>query len=527
MDRVFMNENDIPEIRRSRWVDNFFRPVLIVVMIMCLNLSLVNFVRLFNPAWNGLYFLLAMLLTTVEAIYSYRVLKHWRSRGISLLRYRLAELMVLLLLLKLIHFAGMSLPEIQAELWRLWFDPLSFIGFEFYMMLTLALVAWVAATATIADFEALYDPYTFRTDSIIPLDDLRSRFLWGGVALVLISGITHGAARSGFSGLTDWQRPSLSGIIFNVLVYFTLGLVLLSQANLTRLMVRWRVQKIEVEPTLVKQWGKYALAFLTLVTGVVFILPTGYTLGFLASAALVITYILDWITFILQFLVFLFILPFAWLFSLLEETPIEPEIVPPSPPPEFGGLGGPTPLPWLEALRSLIFWLVILAGAGYLLRAYFADHPELLPSLRRFRLFNFVFELIRQLWHTLRGTARAGLRLIPRRTPAKEGDLSAGSGLSRAWFGRLSPRERILYYYRNILRRAESRRWYQTPYEYEPDLEQTVPQAQTEVHNVTEAFVHARYSRATWNEMQADSVKQQWQRIKQELRRRRKGRPAD
>ncbi len=531
MGTVYMNENDVPDIRRSPWVDNFFRPLMIVTMIMCVNFSLVNLVRLINPGWNGTYFLLGMLLTTVEAIYSYRVLKHWRSRGISLFRYRLAELIVLILLLKLLNFAGKSISQIWTELQLMWHDPLDFITIEFYIVLTLALIAWMAATYTIADFEALYDPYTFRTDSILPLNDLRSRFFWGGIALVFISGISHTAIRSGFTSLTNLQRPSLGGIIVNVLLYFTLGLVLLSQANLTRLLVRWRVQKISVAPDMVKQWGKYALAFLSLTTLIVFFLPTGYTLGFLASVAVIIQYLVELLAFILQLLAFLILLPFAWLFSLMDQTTLEGSFSPPAPPPELTPPADSGSIPWLDAVRSLVFWLLGMAMVGYLLRVYLADHPNLIPALKKLRLLGLLIKLLEQMWQQLRVLARTGLELFPTAAAPQHKDEAA----SPAWgqnlfkFGRLSPRQRILYYYRNVLKRvagqerAHQRRKHQTPYEYEPELGQTVPDSQVAVNELTEAFVHARYSSAVFDGDEAAVVKQKWQQIKRELKKRKAG----
>ena len=178
-------ENEVIEIKRNPWVENFFRPLLITVMIMCFNIALVNLARLINPTWRSTYFLVAMLLTTVEAIYSYRVLKHWRSRGISVARYRLTEWAVLLLVLKIVDMVGEPLPQIWADLQALWRDPLNnLIDIEFYILLSLALLAWTIATNTMADFEALHDPWTFRSDNILPLDDLAARFFWGGIFLV-------------------------------------------------------------------------------------------------------------------------------------------------------------------------------------------------------------------------------------------------------------------------------------------------------------------------------------------------------
>ncbi|MCL4302587.1 MAG: DUF4129 domain-containing protein [Anaerolineae bacterium] len=517
-------EDELLEVKPHPWADNFFRPLLLTVMIMCFNIALVNLVRLFNPAWNGAYFLLGMLLTTVEAIYSYRVLKLYRSRGGSLLRYRLAEAAVLILLLKLLHLAGKPLPQMMVEVQALWQDPESFINLEFYVVLILAAVAWLAATHTMEDFEALRDPYIFRTDSISPLDELASRFFWGGGLLVLISGVTQWVARSGWSSLADWQRPSLGGVILNVLVYFTLGLAMLSQAHLTSLLLRWRIQRINVAPNLVKQWAKYGLIFLGLVLAAAFVLPTGYTLGFLASASILVILLIDVVLFLIQLLILLLTLPLAWLLSLLGQAPAErfsgmPELpVLPEPAPSAA------PLPWLEALRSLIFWLLAAAIAGYFLKIYLADHPELVKALKRFKPLGFLAGLLNYLWQKLTGLAQAGLELLPHRLVLTGQGQNEGPGKYRRWAGLsgLSPRERILYYYLNIVERAARqgtvRQKHQTPFEFEPDLSQVVPEAQPAVNLLTQAFVRARYSQEAFEETQAGLVKVLWQQIRRALK---------
>jgi hypothetical protein len=189
-----ITQDEIINIKRNRWADNFFRPLLLTTMIMCLNISIVSLVRLANPAWRGTYFLMGMLLTAVEAIYSYRILQQRRSRGISVLRYRLAEAALLVLLLKLLSFMDKPLASISTELQAMWQSPATFFNLEFYIILVLASLVWSAATQTIADFEALYDPYS---DNRMPLNSLAERFFWGGGLLVVISGITQWVARSG------------------------------------------------------------------------------------------------------------------------------------------------------------------------------------------------------------------------------------------------------------------------------------------------------------------------------------------
>jgi hypothetical protein len=79
-----------------------------------------------------------------------------------------------------------------------------------------------------------------------------------------------------------------------------------------------------------------------------------------------------------------------------------------------------------------------------------------------------------------------------------------------------------LYYYLNILQRAEqhgpARRKDQTPYEYEPELSEAVPEARPAVNLLTQAFVQARYSQEAFAESQAKLVKVLWQQVRRELR---------
>ena len=61
MDTLDLTEDKFNHLKRNPWADYLFRPVAITVMIMCLAVSVVNLVRLVNPVWNGIYFLLARL----------------------------------------------------------------------------------------------------------------------------------------------------------------------------------------------------------------------------------------------------------------------------------------------------------------------------------------------------------------------------------------------------------------------------------------------------------------------------------
>jgi hypothetical protein len=84
-----------------------------------------------------------------------------------------------------------------------------------------------------------------------------------------------------------------------------------------------------------------------------------------------------------------------------------------------------------------------------------------------------------------------------------------------------------LYYYLNIVERAARhgavRHKHQTPFEYETDLSQAVPEVQPAVNLLTEAFVRARYSQESFEETQAGLVKVLWQQIRGALKTKTRG----
>ncbi|MCB9100426.1 MAG: DUF4129 domain-containing protein [Anaerolineales bacterium] len=512
---------ELLEVNRDPWTDNFFRPLMIVTMIMCLNVSIVNLVRQVNPNWSGIYFLLAMLITTIEGIYAYRLSLRYRASVDSRLRFRLAEAVVLIVLIKLLNLLQKPLTVAGAELRAIWDMPHLFFTTEFYVSVTLAFLAWAMATATIADFEYLYDPYI---DNRLTLQSLIARFFWGGIILVLISGVTHTIAQFGLDSLTNLRRPALGGVIFNALLYFAVGLILLSQVNLTRLLVRWRLQHLTPPPHFTRNWAKYAFIFWGLVMVIAFLLPTHYTLGFLRTAGLVVQFIIAILVFLVQLLIILVTIPVLWLLSLIGfDTPTTPPPLPSPPPVAPPSAEGGYP-PWWEILRSLLFWLVALGVLGYFIKIYLEDHAGTLQSLKKFKLFDWLLRLWAVLWRSLRGWAEAGLALLPSRELSFRPVKPVSTSRLRNWLNlrQASARQRVLYYYLNILNRAEQaglhRRESQTPYEYEPSLQESIPTVETEIHDVTDTFVRARYSPDEFSEQEVALIKQEWQRIKKALR---------
>jgi hypothetical protein len=526
----FLDEKRIPEVKRNPWLDHLVRPFILTAMIACLSVGVVNLVRVINPAWHGTYFVAGMTLVSVEAIYSYIVLKRSRPSDISPLHYRLVEVGMLIILIKILTYSNKPLSFIFTDLQTIARTPSHFFSTEYLIFFFLATLAWGAATGTMKDFEALYDPFTFHSETIMPYNSLTTRFFWGGGILVFLSGVTQWISRAGWNSLVDFERSSIGGVIFNVLIYFMLGLVILSQAQLTMLLTRWEIQQVKVSPQLVKRWIQYGLTLLAIITLGVLFLPTGYTLGFLASAGLVLQFFIGILMSLTRLIILLMLLPFLWLMYLLgfgEATPPPPPTMPQAPP-EAANPGG-APLPsWLEVARSFIFWILMLATIAYLVRTYLRDHPEVIELLKRFILLRPSLRWLINLWRRLAGWVQAGIDMIPK--PVRLRPQSEAVETRQRWrwprLGRMSARERILYYYLNTLKRSEKvgvvRQKHQTPTEFVPELNQTLPDLEGEVNLLTEAFVRARYSRDTFNIEHVSLVKTIWEQIRAGLRRTRK-----
>jgi hypothetical protein len=93
-------------------------------------------------------------------------------------------------------------------------------------------------------------------------------------------------------------------------------------------------------------------------------------------------------------------------------------------------------------------------------------------------------------------------------------------------YRRLNNRQRVLSTFFTMMRRSGQRgiirKGSQTPYEFARELQEAVPETDEEVAEVTEAFVHARYSTAAVDEERVSLVRQYWTAIREALGRVRK-----
>jgi hypothetical protein len=519
----------------SWWIENLLRPALIAGMVACLTAPLVVLFQWLLPGWDGTYFMLFAFLASLEGILSERILQKRRITGWAYLGSRASEALLFLLLLKLANYIPLGFEQLlaDAQIWAS--DPYQFVSGIDLFTGSLFLALWmsslhVARMARELDVEEGKEPppqdktsteyYLWLTkpsavrDRQEVLGTLAEFFLLGGIMMLLAATAIH------------FFVSSVRVLAVPTLLYFALGIALLSQARFGVNYAGWQVQGITVQPGITRRWLVWAVVFMVGVALVALILPTYYTLGPFKALMTLVSMLYVAFSFFIGLIVFLFTLPLL----LLNPDMERPE------PPEMGPLAFPAPEaatsagtpPWLEALASIVFWVVLLAIVIYAVRRVLRDRfgaageGEQASGHWWGRFLAWV-RVLWQRWWSWGQEVQARL-VQPRARREREEGMVAG--LRRFFFpGRLPPRELIRYFYLSAARRAgqagQPRRTDQTPYEYQAALDQQFPELEPDLEGLTEAFVEARYSGRTMEKQEAEVVKPLWQRIKAALRLRR------
>lgn len=512
---------------RPTWVLHF-RAISVGVMTACLAWSVVDLIRALAPEWNGVYIAVLCGLAAWESGYSQHLLNQRQRFYTDRLRFRAMELALFFVVLRVAGWFNQPDPWGAIQQWLA--NPLAVLDLELLLAFGLVAVAWQAAGDTLSDLEQIEDPTGIPSqDAPIP-NNLTSRFFVGGILVLIFSGI----ARADRAALLTFQFSVTYGVVLNVLIYFATGLLLIGQMQLARLQTLWQMQGIKVAEELPARWARYTLTFLGLAGLLAFVLPTRYTAGLLGLIGNAIFTLAA----ILYFLVYLLMLPVALLIGfLLDQLGLRPTPnVPVQPPPPL-----PTPIapenlaeavnPWLDYLRSIVVWVIVVAMVSYVVISYFRERPELIRALASLK----PIRALRRWWAALRGRVGGWMSDINARLPRDllQRLFSRASAKPFNFFrlGGASPREQITYYYLSLLRRAEqsgfARRPAQTPAEYQPTLSAELPEAQTDTEQMTREFVEARYSPHPLDAQQVHRVRAAWERVRAALRARPKPKPED
>lgn len=512
----------------------FTAQVVVLLMMNCVNIICVMAAGWVSSNFAPQGMMLFGFVVTVEALYSTRLIKSLPASDRNPY-YRVTEWVVILLLLKVFTELRFGLDHFLQNIaaWPKNFAE-SFLTLNFMFNLLVVILLWTFTTLFTLDLIKLEDDIAYIKGHITLGDDerksarasLRERTLAIGALVVFLTGVMR---QSQFS--MSGKTPASEIIVTLVLLYFLLGLVLLSLAHFANLRAVWGYEQVSIQKNMASRWILYTAVFLAGLVLVVLLLPTNYSMGLFAT----IRFLFNWLFVIVKFLLILIIFPIYWFFRLLASLFGKPSGQPVQaiPPPQMELLPTPetpTPLPGWEIIKSILFWIVFLAIIIYAFRQYIQTNRKLAETLRRFRVWRWLADAWTWIRTQVRSAGRGVEALLEAGIRRLRSLRTQAAGPDRWQFinpRRLKPRQKVIFFYLAMLRRAGEagtpRQPWQTPDEFSGKLKSALPEETGDIVALTESFQEARYSPGDVTPERADQTRTIWERLVRFLRTRGRG----
>jgi len=511
------------DLHDEAWQQAIGRPALIVVLSLCLWQGMGELMLALMGDRRLLWLWPLGILTVVQGVYTRYWLAHPRRRRWRRWSLEVSELAVVLVAWRLLTWFLFG-QRLDAATWQAWFlNPFTFFDLPFVFGGVMLVIIWRFATAVATHVLAL----GLQPDELVDygrlgqargwvqasapdrqalLEAFGETWMLGGVVLLIGTALSRGAGRLSEPGWWRWHGQDLTATAVLALVGYVLtGLLLFSQGRLALLRARWRHEGVPGSEQVLARWHRYATAVILMVAVLALLLPLGSTFG-LATVLLALIRVAVLLATLVVGLLALLIALVLNLFSP-ESTPMPPPELPP-----FATVAPPPAFAW-DRLPSWvgpgIFWFLLLMTTGYFLLTYarrwgedFWPHWAWWKRLRR---------------------PRIPLRGIRGRRPRRDRHRSTPASTTMAvWryirLRGLSPTDRTRYFYLRTVKRAgelgTARQPHQTPLEYEQTLRRYWPQVETDLHELTTSFLHARYGLPPVTEVEAERARHAWEQIR-------------
>ncbi len=468
------------------WLTSLLRPVLIAILVACLDLVLMACIARIEPALAGNYVPIILFFSIVAVLLgcittTFLAQPAHRHRRTPL--YRLAEVGLLLAVTRLaIWLVTGTLPapiEFLVHPLSTLFDGLFIIGG------LIVIFSWMMATDLTRDLlrlalqaDELYAMQTDRigemvrsshTDRPSILRAVANRWIAGGMLMILLAASLRLGPPTGNGLFALVQQNIQPSVIGAVVIYFLTGLLLISQGQLALLRSRWSIDRVPSAKNVLRNWPLYVLALLLIIGIGATLLPFGGTFYLAQIVGGFISLVFNTLFGIFQFFMMLLMLLVSLITGKAPPPAPEQAAPPPPPPPVIDAQPQVSHLPvWAG---GALFWLIMALLLGYAAYIYFSGRgmnfawlKALWQSLRERWLQWFGAY---QQWQMTRIRAAADRALAQNKT----GDASFG-----AWrqSGDLDANQRVRYLYLSLLHAAAQvglpRAEGETPLQYAPRL---------------------------------------------------------
>ena len=516
------------------WLSSFMRPVLVAILATCLNIALLTFLQRFMTSLTPPVYLTFIVLGIIAAVVGC-ITSTWLAQPSQRTRrtagYRMAEWALLFLLTRIVLWILTGdIPTPRS----LFLTPVASLFDGLFITAAIVItISWVFATEMTNDLldmalkpdeiKAAQSGTLYRetvqpsyTDRQTLLNSFASRWVIGGIALVMLAAGTNvGFSGRGFVAIAN--QNVAPAVIIAVVVFFLVGLMLLSHGQLAILRARWALEQTPSRDTILRYWPAYAAVLLLVVGGLAALMPFGGTFWL----ARIITTIVGAVYFVVFTLFQLVGILFALIMSLLPFKEGEEMAPPPAPLQPFPAPPAETaPSEFLELAGSTVFWVIALLIVGYATYVYFTDKGF------RFTWLTWLWQMLTSQWRQAGSAYRSWQRDRVRTQTEREG---GEGGRRQRWFSwgkrKREPDAQIRFYYLSLLKEAESqglgRQDSETPLSFAPRLTTSLPSdpdTSTAIDELTGAFVQVRYTDEPIDEASLPAMERFWQHVRRILR---------
>lgn len=455
-----------------------------------------------------------------------------RTRGMDTSEknaFRISEGITYLVVLKAISMIISGQTDL-VETFHMWRVHLleSIFDLPYITALLPGMVAW-SYTLFYSD---LYDEFEdrrkdFRWDELgkvqNSLKSIRSKMVGGNVALLIFLVFLLAFANTPIDIPNVLSLPLTAKSSAAIVILFTAFLLIqLAITQLSLLRTYWEHDRSQIDIAINRKWLMYSLVVMGIASAISFLLPTEYSRQFFTLFLWFSSILFSFFSLFLYLLSYPFLLLFHFLFSQNESSPTLPGLPAIQPP----VTAEPSALPlWFDIAKTIILWGIILGIVFLAARQFFSTASTLLPKVNR----NFLFQKIRDFFQSLinllfgvknllqEQIAQIKLQITPPRLSTKP---SFQVFRSRHAY---NAREKILNLYCELVDFAGDhglqRSGSQTPYQYRSFLSSALPNLSSEIMDITEVFVEARYSLHPVDESTASRISNETLLVKKAIKR--------
>lgn len=517
----------VPSSRRQRLIPIAVNYVLVVGMIASFTISFVHFIGVMTSGWDGGFLVGASILIAIEAMVSNFLRQDTTVFSLNWFMQYVSEIIFVFLLLKFFLIMNQLGPgSVLSPSFWVALPNQDFFDTRLVISVFYSIFVWIVSTRYAEYLKELEeDPDVIAQKKLgllgSDLDQTRRQMItmvFGIGALMLVMAALAKVDYS-FLGIQTLQAPSrLAPLVF----YFIFGLAVIAQTRYATLRVRWYLGDFQVGSHMALRWAIYCLVLFLIIGFLSIILPTRYSVGLLD----ILRTGIGWLNILIGLIGGLLLAPFLFLsqwFASLFNTPADipsPTPIPSQLPTPAAGSPPVNPADWL---LSFIYWALLIGVVGFSLVYYFRTRLRLAGGFDNLSVFlwwqsfrKWFARLFKRVNQSLARTWESGMNRL---RPLRENVVKISQRFP--FIANLKPKIQIRQLYLHMVdmlgQSGHPRLPAQTPYEYAQDVRDDFPGVTTEVDQLTQGFIEARYTPHEIDANTAAALEQAFEKIQNSL----------